>query len=91
MSTILATIDVKLASCFGNSSERAMRESRVPVYYRVSKDYGAGRGKTLKDGMGSWPILFGVNALDCCESFDPSSSSNPSGSPSCGTEMIQVD
>jgi hypothetical protein len=31
VSTVLATVEVKNASCFGSSSERVMRESRVPV------------------------------------------------------------
>jgi hypothetical protein len=34
VSTVLATVAVKKASCFGRSSESATRESRVPVFVR---------------------------------------------------------
>lgn len=34
MSTVLATVAVKKASCFGSSSESEMRDSKVPVFAR---------------------------------------------------------
>lgn len=34
----MATVEVKNMSCFGSSSERVMRESRVPVYDLASDE-----------------------------------------------------
>lgn len=52
MSTIFAMVWVKTESCFGSSSERVIRLSRVPVWmYREGEDtFDFGASSRKRDG-----------------------------------------
>ena len=68
MSTVFATVAVKKESCFGSSSDRAIRESKGPVFIATYQCHRRGtrhvqRALTLNDGIEScarfdgWPAL----------------------------------